>query len=109
MQDTEARPLTDDDLDGSDLTPRENLAMAIGYFRQHVICQAGEPWVGDDQLAGSEHGHTDCWAAGTLVAAVEQMTTWIRENRGRLHRPTCLDGGGCRCGLGDLPMWGAAG
>lgn len=108
MHDTEAKPPTDDDLD-ADLTPRENLAMALRYARAHMMCPAGEPWVGDDQLAGADHGHSQCWATGALVGAVEELTAWIRANRGRLHRPTCLDGNGCRCGLIDLPMWGAAG
>ena len=79
MQDTEAA------------TPRELLNWAIRDVREQ-------------EAAGTvDHSVT------VLADAVEQMTTWIRENRGRLHRPTCLDGGGCRCGLIDLPMWGAAG
>lgn len=40
MRDTEAKPPTDDDLD-DDLTPRENLAMAVRYARAHMMCPAG--------------------------------------------------------------------
>lgn len=81
MQDTEA----------ATLTPRELLDWAIRDVREQ---QAS--------------GIVD-YSVEVLADAAEQMTTWIRENRGRLHRPTCMDGNGCRCGLGDLPMWGAAG
>jgi len=48
-------------------------------------------------------------SATILADAAEQMAGWIRANRGRLHRVTCLDGQGCRCGLIDLPIWGGAG
>ncbi len=72
-------------------TPRELLNWAIRDVREQ-------------EAAGTvDHSAT------ILADAAEQMSTWIRENRGRLHKHTCLDGQGCRCGLGDLPMWGAAG
>ena len=79
-------------------TPRENLANAIHHARKYDICELGP----------DDHGHTTCWVAGTLVEAAEQMSTWIRANRGRLHKATCMDGQGCRCGLADLPIWGGA-
>lgn len=87
MQDTEA----------ATLTPREKLTKACALVtRMADACECGS-------------GCRYCHAQYDLVDAYKQMTTWIRENRGRLHRPTCMDGNGCRCGLGELPMWGAAG
>lgn len=99
MQDTDTGPTSDLDLGTFPITPRENLAMAIGHLRKYDICELGP----------DDHGHSQCWSVGTVVTAVEEITAWIRENRGRLHKPTCMDGNGCRCGLIDLPMWGAAG
>jgi len=75
----------------TEATPRELLNWAIRDVRE--------------QQASGTVDHS----VEVLADAAEQMSTWIRANRGRLHRPTCLDGGGCRCGLGELPMWGAAG
>jgi hypothetical protein len=69
-------------------TPRERLNRAIHNARGFVVTLEEQDLLAD---------------------AAEQMMTWIRQNRGRLHRATCMDGNGCRCGLIDLPIWGGAG
>ena len=85
--------MTDTDQTSPKLTERELAAWA----RQHLSTVA----------ATMNPGYTTR-AIDVVLGQNLALTSWIRENRGRLHRPTCLDGNGCRCGLGDLPMWGGA-
>ena len=49
------------------------LPSAIRYLKLHHLCPAGELWVGDDQMAGSDHGHSLCWALGAVLRRLDEL------------------------------------
>lgn len=62
----------------------DSLASVIYTARAALMCDAGEPHVGPDQIEGSDHGHTVCWVLGELVRVAsryEELLTRIKGAR----------------------------
>lgn len=51
----------------------DEVGAAMKVAAERFLCPGGEPWVGPDAVEGSSHGHTDCWAVGTLIKELRRL------------------------------------